>query len=75
MPSWTLPAHVRESARWTVALGLRPSEALALQWKDVDLLSNTFSGWRSTHRVRGGGLVHGEPRSRWSHRTLAPRSR
>ena len=34
---------LRNSARWTVALalGLRQSEALALQWRDIDLLNNT----------------------------------
>src|SRR6476661_2561508 len=35
----------RNQARWTVALalGLRQSEALALQWKDIDLLANTLT--------------------------------
>src|SRR3954470_5799534 len=66
-------ATVRNSARWTVALalGLRQSEALALQWKDVDLLNNTLTVRRSIHRVRGGGLIYEEPKSRRSHRTLA----
>src|SRR5215213_6366237 len=63
-------AHVRNSARWTVALalGLRQSEALALQWKDIDLLNNTLTVRRSIHRVRGGGLIYEEPKSK---RTLA----
>ena len=58
-------AHVRNAARWTVALalGLRQSEALALQWKDVDLLNNTLTVRRSIHRVRGGGLIYKEPKS------------
>jgi integrase len=66
-------AHIRNAARWTVALalGLRQSEALALQWKDVDLLANTLTVRRSIHRVRGGGLVYEEPKSKRSHRTLA----
>ncbi|WP_448624999.1 tyrosine-type recombinase/integrase [Geodermatophilus sp. URMC 64] len=66
-------AQVRNSARWTVALalGLRQSEALALQWKDVDLLNNTLTVRRSIHRVRGGGLIYEEPKSKRSHRTLA----
>src|SRR3954453_18068663 len=66
-------AGVRNSARWTVALalGLRQSEALALQWKDVDLLNNTLTVRRSIHRVRGGGLIYEEPKSKRSHRTLA----
>ena len=66
-------AQVRNSARWTVALalGLRQSEALALQWKDVDLLNNTLTVRRSIHRVRGGGLIYEEPKSKRSQRTLA----
>src|SRR3712207_2278842 len=66
-------ATVRNSARWTVALalGLRQSEALALQWKDIDPLAGTLTVRRSIHRVRGGGLVYEEPKTRRSHRTLA----
>jgi len=66
-------AGVRNSARWTVALalGLRQSEALALQWKDVDLLNNTLTVRRSIHRVRGGGLIYEEPKTRRSQRTVA----
>src|SRR5919199_3153239 len=64
---------VRNSARWTVALalGLRQSEALALQWKDIDLLANTLTVRRSIHRVRGGGLIYEEPKNKRSQRTLA----
>src|SRR5690349_19572698 len=63
---------IRNEARWTVALalGLRQSEALALQWKDIDLLANTLTVRRSIHRVRGG-LIYEEPKTRRSHRTLA----
>ncbi|TYP81164.1 tyrosine-type recombinase/integrase [Blastococcus xanthinilyticus] len=66
-------AGVRNSARWTVALalGLRQSEALALQWKDIDLLTGTLTVRRSIHRVRGGGLIYEEPKTRRSQRTLA----
>src|SRR3954464_4688758 len=64
---------VRNSARWTVALalGLRQSEALALQWKDIDLLNNTLPVRRSIPRARGGGLINGAPKPRRSQRTLA----
>src|SRR3954449_2954327 len=64
---------VRNSARWTVALalGLWQSEALALQWKDIDLLNNTLTVRRIIPRVRGGGLIYEEPKSKRSHRTLA----
>src|SRR5918911_56837 len=65
--------RTRNEARWTVALalGLRQSEALALQWKDVDLLAGTLTVRRSIHRVRGRGLIYEEPKSKRSHRTLA----
>src|SRR3954451_11481334 len=64
---------VRNSARWrlALALGLRQSEALALQWKDIDLLNSTLTVRRSIHRVRGGGLIYEEPKTRRSQRTLA----
>src|SRR3954452_13956158 len=61
------------AARWTVALavGLRQSEALALQWNDVDLDKGTLSVRRGLHRVSGHGLVYEEPKADRSRRTLA----
>jgi integrase len=69
----TAAADVRNPARWTVALalGLRQSEALALQWKDIDLLNNTVSVRRTLHRVKGAGLVYEAPKTKRSERTLA----
>src|ERR1700709_644586 len=57
-------AGLRNSARWTVALalGLRQSEALALQWRDIDLDRGTLSVRRGLHRVPGEGLVFTEPK-------------
>ncbi|MGH8961686.1 MAG: tyrosine-type recombinase/integrase, partial [Jatrophihabitantaceae bacterium] len=64
---------LRNSARWTVALalGLRQSEALALQWKDIDFDRNTLSVRRGLHRVPGEGLVFTEPKTDRSRRTIA----
>jgi integrase len=64
---------LRNSARWTVALalGLRQSEALALQWKDIDLISNTLSVRRTLQRVTGVGLVFDPPKTKRSKRTIA----
>jgi len=64
---------LRNSARWTVALalGLRQSEALALQWKDVDFDRGTLSVRRGLHRVPGEGLVFTEPKTDRSRRTIA----
>lgn len=50
---------------------MRQSEALALQWKDIDLLGNTLSIRRTLHRVKGGGLVYEAPKTKRSERTLA----
>jgi integrase len=64
---------LRNSARWTVALalGLRQSEALALQWKDIDFDRCTLSVRRGLHRVPGEGLVFTEPKTDRSRRTIA----
>lgn len=64
---------LRNSARWTVALalGLRQSEALALQWKDIDFDRGTLSVRRGLHRVPGEGLVFTEPKTDRSRRTIA----
>jgi len=63
----------RNAARWTVALalGLRQSEALGLQWSDIDLEQGTLSVRRGLHRVSGKGLVYEEPKAERSRRTLA----
>lgn len=63
----------RNEARWTVALalGLRQSEALALQWRDIDLVLGTLSVRRGLHRVPGQGLVFTEPKNERSRRTIA----
>ncbi len=66
-------AGSRNAARWTVALalGLRQSEALALQWRDIDLLNGTLSVRRTLHRVSGKGIVYEAPKTKRSERTLA----
>jgi integrase len=66
-------ADQRNAARWTgaLAVGLRQSEALGLQWSDVDLEVGTLSVRRGLHRVAGKGLVYEEPKSDRSRRTLA----
>lgn len=63
----------RNAARWTVALavGLRQSEALGLQWRDLNLEAGSLSVQRGLHRVTGVGLVYEEPKADRSRRTLA----
>ncbi len=67
-------AGSRNAARWTVALalGLRQSEALALQWSDIDLLNgHALACAARLHRVSGKGLVYEAPKTKRSERTLA----
>ena len=76
----TAAEGLRNSARWTVALalGLRQSEALALQWKDIDFDRSVLSVRRGLHRVPGEGLVFTEPktdRSRRDHRCASAAGR
>lgn len=63
----------RNAARWTVALalGLRQSEALGLQWRDIDLDVGKLSVRRGLHRVDGKGLMFEEPKTPRSRRTVA----
>jgi integrase len=63
----------RNAARWTVALalGLRQSEALALQWRDIDFDKGRLVVRRGIHRVPGKGLVFTEPKTDRSRRTIA----
>jgi len=63
----------RNAARWSVALalGLRQSEVLGLQWRDVELDTGRLSVRRGLHRVAGKGIVFEEPKTDRSRRTLA----
>jgi integrase len=63
----------RNAARWTVALalGLRQSEALALQWRDIDFDKGRLAVRRGIHRIPGKGLVFTEPKTDRSRRTIA----
>lgn len=64
---------IRNGARWSVALavGLRQSEALGLQWSDLNLTTGSLSVKRGLHRVKGKGLVYEEPKADRSRRTVA----
>ena len=53
-----------------VSTGLRIGEALALRWADVDLSEKTLMVRRTVQRIRGHGLVVGEPKSATSRRTV-----
>lgn len=66
-------ASERNAARWTVALalGLRQSEVLGLQWRDIDLAAGSLTVRRTQHEVAGVGITYAEPKTDRSRRTLA----
>ena len=51
--------------------GLRLGEVLGLCWDDVNLAARTLTVRRTLNRVRGRGLVWGEPKSEGSRRVVA----
>ena len=55
---------------FALATGLRPSEFLALQWKDVDLNTGIITVRRTLHRSKGGGRYYGEPKTVRSRRNI-----
>lgn len=63
----------RMEARWVaaLALGLRQGEALGLRWVDVDLDDGVLRVRQAMQRVKGKGLVFGEPKSQKSKRDIA----
>lgn len=53
-----------------ITTAMRPSEYLALQWKDVDLEQGTISIKRSVHWRRGGGWYFADTKTSRSRRSL-----
>ena len=53
-----------------LSTGLRPSEYLALLWKDIDLDLGRLVVQRSLYRVRKGGWRFEPPKTKGSHRTV-----
>jgi integrase len=62
----------RLEARWAIALslGLRQGEALGLRWVDVDLGEGVIHVRQTLYRVKGKGLMFGEPKSVQSRRDV-----
>jgi len=63
----------RMEARWAVALslGLRQGEALGLRWEDVDLDDRVLRVRQALQRIKGHGIVFGEPKSAKGKRDIA----
>lgn len=65
-----------ERSKWSplfhvlVGTGLRPSEAMALTWRDIDLGEARLTVRRGVRWVKGTGWVFSDPKSRSSRRTI-----
>ena len=51
--------------------GLRPSEAIALRWQDINLRNCSLHVSQSVTRIKGGGFIFKEPKSEKSIRTIS----
>jgi len=54
-----------------VFTGLRRSELCGLHWDDVDLIGGKLSVVSTLQRIRGHGLVEGQPKTQKSRRSIA----
>jgi integrase len=54
-----------------VLTGLRPSELCGLQWDNVDLGGARLSVVKTLQRIKGHGLVEGQPKTERSRRSIA----
>jgi integrase len=67
-----MPKRMRSLILLAGYVGLRRSELLGLQHRDIDLLHGTVSVSRSVHWLRDGkGMVVAEPKTAAGHRTVA----
>ncbi len=51
--------------------GMRRSETLGLQWRDVDIETRTISVRRTLLELKGVGIVEGEPKTSYSRRSIS----
>jgi integrase len=50
--------------------GMRRSELLGLQWRDIDLIGSTISICRGLHYIKGGKYIVTEPKTKSSRRLI-----
>ena len=62
--------HLGVLFAFALATGLRPSEFMALQWRDVDLEKGIITVCRTLVRRKGGGWYYGEPKTSRSRRNI-----
>lgn len=53
-----------------IETGMRPSEYLGLQWKDIDFEQKVLSVKRAVHEQKGGGFRFAEPKTKKSRRSI-----
>lgn len=62
--------HLGALFAFALATGLRPSEFMGLQWKDVELEKGIVTVCRTLVRRKGGGWYYGEPKTPRSRRNI-----
>ncbi len=62
--------HLGVLFAFALATGLRPSEFMGLQWKDVDVQTGVITVCRALVRRKGGGWYYGEPKTPRSRRNI-----
>jgi integrase len=62
--------HLGVLFAFALATGLRPSEFMGLQWKDIELGKGIVTVCRTLVRRKGGGWYYGEPKTPRSRRNI-----
>lgn len=62
--------HLGVLFAFALATGLRPSEFMGLQWKDIELGTGIVTVCRTLVRRKGGGWYYGEPKTPRSRRNI-----